>query len=157
MDESDYKILDQLQKASDLPLTELSKSVGISKTACWNRIRRMEEGGIIKGRHVSLNRFALNLPIVVFLSITVGQHSPSWVADFTRIVEQFTAIVEVHRLTGAGADYQLKIICETINAYDSLQQKLIAQIEFTSMSTRVSLEEIKQSCVLPLQHARLRA
>ena len=152
MDVIDYKILSQLQKTADLPLSELAKRIEISKTACWNRIRRLEEDGVIKGRHTILSRDKLGLPIVVFLSITVGRHSPDWVERFTSLIEEFDEITEVHRLTGEGADYQLKIICQTINDYDALQQKLIAQIDFTAMSTRVSLQELKQSYQLPLHY-----
>lgn len=152
MDIIDYKILAHLQKLTDLPLSELAKRVEISKTACWNRIRRMEEDGVIKGRHTILDRQKLKLPIVVFLSITVGRHSPAWVDRFTNLIEEFDEITEVHRLTGEGADYQLKIICPTINDYDVLQQKLISQIDFTAMATRVSLQELKQSYQLPLHY-----
>ena len=150
MDVLDYKILQQLQNSADLPLSELAKRVGVSKTACWNRIRRLEEEGIIKGRHTILDRDKLGLPIIVFLSITVGRHSPQWVERFTAIIQDFDEITEVHRLTGEGADYQLKMICQTIHDYDLLQQKLISQIDFTSMSSRVSLQELKQSYHLPL-------
>ena len=47
MDELDKKILNILQTNSTIPLTELSKRVGISKTPCWNRIKKMEESKII--------------------------------------------------------------------------------------------------------------
>ena len=152
MDIIDYKILQQLQKSADLPLSELAKRVEISKTACWNRIRRLEEDGIIKGRHTILDREKLSLPIVVFLSITVGRHSPQWVERFSALIEEFDEITEVHRLTGEGADYQLKVICQTIHDYDLLQQKLISQIDFTAMSSRVSLQELKHSYQLPLYY-----
>ena len=89
---------------------------------------------------------------MVFLSITVGRHSPDWVKRFTDVVSRFQEIVEAHRLTGEGADYQLKIVCPDIDAYDSFQQKLINEIEFTSMSSKISLREIKWTQCLPLSH-----
>ena len=65
MDITDYKILNQIQKKADIHLIELANLIGLSKTACWNRLRRLEEEGVIIGKFIQLNRFALNLPIVV--------------------------------------------------------------------------------------------
>ena len=145
-------IITLFQLCADMPLSQHSRRVGISQTALWNRRRRLEERGIVKGKIMALDRQALDLAVVVFLSITVGQHSPRWVEEFQRVVADYPEIVEVHRLTGAGADYQLKILCPSIEAYDVLQQSIISRIQFTSMSTRIALSEIKFTNQLPLAH-----
>ena len=150
MNVTDYKILEQLQKRADIPLSELANQIGLSKTACWNRLRRLEEEGIIIGKFVQLNRFSLNLPIVVFLAITVRRHSKEWLSQFQFLIDQYPEIIEAHRLTGEGADYQLKIVCSSIKSYDKLQQELIERIEFNSMSTRISLSELKNINSLPI-------
>ncbi len=67
MDEIDKNILTILQENSDISLSNLSRRIGISKTPCWNRIRRMEENGIITKQATILNRHAIGLPIVVFI------------------------------------------------------------------------------------------
>ena len=152
MNKIDFDIITILQIDADMPLSQLSRRVGISKTALWNRLQRLEERGIVKGKIMALDRQALDLAVVVFLSITVGQHSPGWVEEFQRVVADYPEIVEVHRLTGAGADYQLKILCPSIEAYDVFQQSIISRIKFTSMSTRIALSEIKFTNQLPLAH-----
>ena len=154
MDDTGLKLIKQLQLTADLSLSELSRRVGISKTACWNRMQRMEEEGIILGKKVLFDRESLGLKIVVFLSITVGRHSTDWVEKFSSLVEQFPEIIEVHRLTGEGADYQLKVVCPSIDAYDSFQQNLISKIDFTSMSSKMSLKQLKDTSILPLSHLR---
>ena len=138
--------------SADLSLAELSRRVGISKTACWNRMQKMEEEGIVLGKQVLFDRNSLGLKIVVFLSITVGRHSTDWVERFTAVIEKFPEIVEVHRLTGEGADYQLKVVCPSIELYDLFQQNLISKIDFTSMSTKMSLKQLKDTSLLPLSH-----
>ena len=60
------KISTIIQKNAGLPLSEISKSVGISSRPCWNRIKKMEEGGVISARTIVLNRKAINLAVVVF-------------------------------------------------------------------------------------------
>ncbi len=146
----DKKILGLVQNKADLQLSEIARHVGISKTACWNRVRRLEEIGVIEGRFTKLNRFALDLPVVVFLAITVRRHSKEWIKQFKFIIDQYSEIMEVHRLTGDGADYQLKIVCSSIEDYDKLQQELIEKIEFNSMSSHVSLLELKSTTALPI-------
>ena len=152
MDDTSLKLIKQLQVSADLSLAELSRRVGISKTACWNRMQKMEEEGIVLGKQVLFDRNSLGLKIVVFLSITVGRHSTDWVEKFTEVIEKFSEIVEVHRLTGEGADYQLKVVCPSIELYDLFQQNLISKIDFTSMSTKMSLKQLKDTSLLPLSH-----
>ena len=152
MDDTGLKLIKQLQVSADLSLAELSRRVGISKTACWTRMQKMEEEGIILGKQVLFDRNSLGLKIVVFLSITVGRHSTDWVEKFTEVIEKFPEIVEVHRLTGEGADYQLKVVCPSIELYDLFQQNLISKIDFTSMSTKMSLKQLKDTSLLPLSH-----
>ena len=154
MDDINIKLIEGMQKNANLSLLELSKSVGISKTACWNRLQKMEQQNIILGKTILFNRNALNLPIVVFLSISVGRHSLNWVKEFSTVIERFPEITEAHRLTGEGADYQLKIICPSMEAYDILQQELISEIDFTAMSSKISLKEIKTEQSLPLSHLK---
>ena len=102
MDAIDLHLVRQLQKQADIALTELSRRLGISKTTCWNRIQRLEENGVITGKYTQFSREELGLSVVVFLSITVGRHSPEWVNRFISVVERFPEIVEAHRLTGEG-------------------------------------------------------
>ena len=150
MDAIDKKILALIQNKADLPLSEISRRVGISKTPCWNRIRKLEEIGVIQSRVTILNRHSIGLPIVVFLSISVSRHKSDWTQKFIKTINSFNEIIEVHRLTGSGSDYMLKIVANSIDDYDQFQQRLIEEVEFTSMSTSVSLQEIKHIYSLPL-------
>jgi DNA-binding Lrp family transcriptional regulator len=152
MDAIDLKLIRQLQQQADMPLAELSRKLGTSKTTCWNRLQRLEERGVIAGSYMALNREALGLSVVVFLSITVGRHSQDWIDRFSAVLDASPEIIEVHRLTGEGADYQLKIVSPDIETYDRFQQQLIGKLDFTSMSTRMSLKEIKQTPHLPINH-----
>ena len=151
MDNIDKKILEELQKNSSQPLSELSKKVGLSNTPCWNRIKKMEEAGVISARTIVLNRKAINLSIVVFLSIRVSHHSKDWITSFQEIIDKNEEIIETHRITGSDADYLLKIVASSIENYDKFQQKLISELDFTKMSSSISLQEMKNSHILPLK------
>lgn len=150
MDVVDKNILQVIQENATLTLADISKRVGLSVTPCWNRIRKMEENGIIVGRQTLIDRSKVNLPIVVFLSLTVSGHTENWVEKFVKTIESYDEIVEVHRLTGASADYVLKIVAESVKDYDDFQQQLIQKLDFTKMSSSISLQELKQTCSVPL-------
>ena len=152
MDNIDKQILSELQKNAVIPLSELSKRTGISKTPCWNRIRKMEEDGTIKSRVTVLDNKKINLNIVVFLSVSVSSHSEEWLIDFQKILTQYDQIIETYRLTGSSTDYMLKIVSPSIEEYDKFQQQLINEIKFTKMSSSIALKEIKKIHSLPLDY-----
>ena len=152
MDKIDKIILSVLQKNATLPLSELSKRVGISKTPCWNRIRKMEEEGIINSRVTVLDNKKINLNIVVFLSVSVSSHSQEWLDDFKVTLSKYNQITEVYRLTGSTTDYLLKIVAPSIEEYDKFQQHLINELKFTKMSSSIALKEIKKIHSLPLDY-----
>ena len=152
MDKIDKQILFELQKNATIPLSELSKRVDISKTPCWNRIRKLEEEGVINSRVTVLDNKKINLNIVVFLSVSVSSHSEEWLINFQKILTQYDQIIETYRLTGSSTDYLLKIVSPSIEEYDKFQQQLINEIKFTKMSSSIALKEIKKIHSLPLDH-----
>ena len=152
MDDIDKKILSLLQNNATLPLSELSKRAGVSKTPCWNRIRKMEEEGVIKSRVTVLDNKKINLNIVVFLSVSVSSHSKEWMSDFQKILTRYDQIIEAYRLTGSSTDYLLKIVAPSIEEYDKFQQHLINEVKFTKMSSSIALKEIKKIHSLPLDY-----
>ena len=151
MDNIDKKIIFILQRQADLPLSEISKRVGLSQTPCWNRIRKLEEDGVIEKKVTIINKTKVNLPITVFLMITVRHHNSDWMNKFNQILKKFKNILEAHRITGSQADYIIKIVAGSIEEYDEFQQVLIKNIEFNSMSSGISLQELKSTTILPLK------
>ncbi|MBL6674970.1 MAG: Lrp/AsnC family transcriptional regulator [Alphaproteobacteria bacterium] len=152
MDNIDKKILEELQKNSSIPLSELSKKVGLSNTPCWNRIKKLEEEKIIKSKSIIIDNKKINLPITVFLSISIQNHTEQWLKNFEKIVNKYDQIIEVHRLTGSNSDYQITILSPSIEEYDKFQQLLIKEIECTNMSSHISLQTIKKNYKYPLNY-----
>ena len=150
MDYIDKKILEELQKNSSQTLSELSKKVGLSNTPCWNRIKKLEEEKIIKSKSIIIDNKKINLPITVFLSISIQNHTESWLKNFEKIVNKYDQIIEVHRLTGSNSDYQITILSPSIEEYDNFQQTLIKEIECTNMTSHISLQTIKKNYKYPL-------
>ena len=152
MDLIDKKILQELQKNSSIPLSELSKKVGLSNTPCWNRIKKLEEDKVIIAKTILIDNKKINLPIKVFLSISIQNHTEIWLNKFKKVIQKYDEIIEVHRLTGTNVDYQITILSPSIEEYDLFQQKLINEIECTNMSSHISLQTIKKNNNLTLNY-----
>ena len=152
MDEIDKHILQELQKNSSIPLSELSKKVGLSSTPCWNRIKKLEENKIIKSRTIVLDNKKVNLPITVFLSISIQNHTEEWLTNFKKVILKHNEILEVHRLTGSNSDYQITILSPSFDEYDKFQQNLIKEIECTNMNSSISLHTIKKNSNISLDY-----
>ena len=151
MDKIDKKILSILQENSSLPLSTIAKRVDLSTTPCFNRIKKLEEDGVIKKRVAILDNNKINLPIIVFLSISVVSHNDEWLKKFVNKITSFEEVVEVYRLTG-DTDYIVKVLTNSIEEYDSFNQKLINDVSFRSLKSNIVLKEIKNNTMLPLKH-----
>ena len=138
MDIIDKKILSIIQVNSSVPLATIAKKIGLSTTPCFNRIKKLEEDGIIKKRVALIDHNKINLPVIVFLSVSVAAHSEEWLEDFIKKLNNYEEIVEMYRLTG-DTDYLIKVVSESIEKYDKFNQKLIKEINFRSLKSNIVL------------------
>ena len=153
IDDIDKKILSILQKDATIPLTELSKKVGISITPCWNRIKKMQKEEIIVSRITVVNNKKVNLPLIAFLSISIPNHTKEWLSRFTKIIKKYDQIVETHRVAGTS-DYILKILSPSMDEYDKFQQILINETGCINMQTSFSQKEIKKQNYVSLEYVK---
>ena len=150
MDNIDKKILSILQDDATLPLSELSKKVGISTTPCWNRIKKLEKDKIILSKTIEVDNEKINLPETTFLMISVSDYAEEWLNNFESVVNKEDRIIEVLRISGSIGDYLLKILSTSKKDYDDFQQELIKKIQCTNMISNFSLKTIKKFKKIPL-------
>ncbi len=152
MDSKDKRILELLQQNAMYTAGELADEVGLTTTPCWRRIQKLEEQGYIKSRVALLDRQKMNVGITVFVSVRTGQHSRDWMDRFIKAINNTPEIVEAHRLSG-DTDYMLRIVVPSIEEYDSLYQRLIRELEFLDLSSSFSMQELKSTTSIPVNHA----
>lgn len=140
----DKKILNIIQKNASISLSDLSRKVGISKTPCWNRIKKMEEEKIILSRVTVIDNKKVNLPLIAYLSISIPNHTQEWLMNFMKIIYKYERIVETHRVAGSS-DYILKILSSSMDEYDKFQQIFINETGCINMQTSFSQKEIKKT------------
>jgi Lrp/AsnC family transcriptional regulator len=155
MDATDRKLLDILQHDAGLSLDDLSARVGMSRNACWRRIKRLEDDGVIKARVTLLHASRINVGLTAFIALRTTEHSAKWLDQFSKAVRDIPEIVGVYRMTG-DVDYLLQAVIPDVAAYDRLYKRLIGKITLADVSSSFVMEEIKSTTVLPLDYAASR-
>jgi Lrp/AsnC family transcriptional regulator len=156
MDAIDRKLLDILQHDAGLSLDDLSARVGMSRNACWRRIKRLEDDGVIKARVTLLHASRINVGLTAFIALRTTEHSAKWLDQFSKAVRDIPEIVGVYRMTG-DVDYLLQAVIPDVAAYDRLYKRLIGKITLADVSSSFVMEEIKSTTVLPLDYAASRS
>ena len=125
LDPVDKKILAALQRDATISLVQVSESVGLTSTACWRRIKKLEDKGIIAARVTLLDAKELGLGLCGYVMIRTSNHGHEWIDRFLETVLGLPAVVELHRTTG-NVDYLLKIGMANVAAHSrSLAAQLI--------------------------------
>ena len=147
-DEIDRKILDIIQSDSSYSMDEISAFVNLSRNACWRRIRRMEEAGIIKARVALVEPSSINLGLSAFVMIRTNSHDTSWAEKFDKVVKCFPEIIGAHRMAG-DLDYILRVRVRDVKDYDNFYQTLISRISISDISASFVMDDIKDTTALP--------
>lgn len=153
LDAMDVKILDLIQNDATIAVADIGKSVGLSTTPCWRRIRRLEEAGIVQRRVAILDPTKVHAGVTVFVSIKTDVHTIEWLEAFHEVVVEFPEVVEFYRMSG-DIDYLLRVVVPSIEAYDAFYKKLISRISITKVSSAFAMEQIKYTTAVPLTFIR---
>lgn len=128
LDRIDIKILTALHEDVMIPNAAFSKLVGLSPGPCLQRVKRMEESGLIAGYQAEIDVHRLADTITVFTEVTIADHRREDFATFEKGIAQFPEVVECHLISG-GYDYLLKFVSRSVSDYQSSIERLLdAQI-----------------------------
>ena len=108
LDELDLKILTALQREGRMTKLKLAETVHLSPTPVWERLRRLEQAGVISGYHARINLEKLTRPTIVMVEMTLKRHRREDFDHFEAAVRDIPEIVECYA-TGGGIDYLLKV------------------------------------------------
>jgi Lrp/AsnC family transcriptional regulator len=148
IDKTDNAILTLMQRDASLSVGMLAEQIGISKSACWRRIQKLEENGIIRQQVTLLEPAKVGLSLTVFISVRTNQHNANWAANFKQTVEEIPGVMEVYRM-GGDVDYLVKAVVRDMTGYDQLYQKLLCA-DLMEVTAGFVMETIKQTTALPL-------
>lgn len=152
LDQIDRKVLDILQANAKITNAQLSKEIGLSPAPTLERVKKLEQHGIIQSYHAHLDREKVGLGVTTFVQVTLTGHKKDVTDSFVKRVNDIPEIIECHHITGSG-DFFLKVIAKDIPAYQKLLLECINEIEeVASTQTMVILSTFKESKVLPIPH-----
>lgn len=121
LDDVSWQILAELQENARISFTELGRRVGLTAPAVAERIRRMEDAGVIAGYRVELNREKIGQGLLAYIRVATDQNT---CFHFGSIVErEFPEVLECHRVTG-GDSYVVKIAVPSVRELESLLDRL---------------------------------
>lgn len=149
LDSADKALLRLVQTDSTLSIDDLAERVNLSRNACWRRLRRLEEEGVIRARVALADPVKLNLELTVFIAVRTSRHDADWAERFSAAVQDIPELLGVYRTAGE-IDYILHARVPNVAAYDRLYKKLTARIEMQDVSASFVMEEIKEVTALPL-------
>ena len=138
-----------MQKNASLSIEEISDRIALSRNACWRRIRRLEDDGIINKRVAIVNADALDLGQMVIVLISTNSHDPKWLSLFRSAIAEMPEIMGAHRMSG-DLDYILRVRVRDVRAYDKFYQRLISKVPISNVSSSFVMEDLKDSTELPL-------
>ena len=154
LDEIDSRILAELQANARLRNVELAEKVGLSASPCLRRVRRLEELGIIKGYATLVDQQAVNLPVSVFIQVTLEKQIEPALELFERQIREWPEVMECYLMTGE-ADYMLRVVTEDLREYQKLVLECLTQIPVVStIRSSFALDQIKYTTALPTGHLR---
>ena len=152
LDKTDRRLLAELQIDASESLERIGQRVGLSRNACWNRIRKLEEAGVIKARVALVEPAKVNLGLSVFIAIRTNEHDPEWLETFARETGAMPEIQGVYRTSG-DLDYLIRARVPDVAAYDALYQRLIRKVRLADVSASFVMQEIKETTALPLNYS----
>jgi Lrp/AsnC family leucine-responsive transcriptional regulator len=121
MDSYGRKLLAELQANARLSVAELARRIGLSPTATTERLKQMEEIGIIHGYTLDIDREALGLEVMAFIRMSCGGQNYHRLLDYVQTLEE---VRECHHLTG-GDDFLLKVTTTTMADLEALIEALL--------------------------------
>ncbi len=116
LDERDLKILAVLQKNGRITKTELAERVNLSPTPCWERLKKLEQSGVIEGYSANISLKILGSFSVIFMEAEINSHRAEDFEKFENALQDIPEIAECWAV-GGGIDYILKFVCKDVDTY----------------------------------------
>jgi len=153
LDRFDWRILEAVQREGRIGKARLAEVVGLSATACWERLKRLEASGVVSGYHARLNLEKVSPLITVMVEITLEQHRQADFRRFEAAIRQIPEVVECLS-TGGGIDYLMKVIVPGLEDYQALMDRLLdAELGIERYFTYVVTKRVKTDGLPPLRGA----
>jgi len=143
LDNYDQNILKLLQTDGRMTITELSDRIGLSKTPCLNRVKKLETKGYIRGYRAVINHELVEDNHIAFVQIKMDDTKTQALNAFNAAIKEIPEVVQCHMIA-SHFDYLLKVRTNNMESYRKvLGEKISALPHVQNSSTFVVMEEVK--------------
>lgn len=151
IDKTDKEILNILQLDCTISVKEIAEKVGLSTTPTYERIKAMEQSGVIKNYVALLDRHKIGVGILVYCNIVLKEQSKKALLDFEKAIINIPEIIEVISISG-NYDYMLKIAAKDIARYNDFVMNVIANIpNIGQYHSNIVLNEVKKNTAYKIE------
>jgi len=151
MNDLDKKLIVALQTSARMKNVDLARELSISPSTVMDRIRRLEDSGLIKGYRGIINPEMLGLTIQAFISVSLVRHEVGLIHEFEERIKQISHVRSCYHLTGAF-DYLLYVVAQNQQQLGELVKKWIASIPgIGKVETFLMLSEVKPDEGWPIE------
>jgi DNA-binding Lrp family transcriptional regulator len=127
-DKKDLLILKLLQQNARITVKEISEKIHLSTTPVHERIKRMEECGIIKQYATLVDNTKVNKSLMVICYVSLKEHGKNAGSKFIKVINNLNEVIECFSISGEF-DFMLKVVCEDMNAYYDFHVNKLSEIE----------------------------
>lgn len=145
LDKIDNRIIDALIENGRITITDLAEKVGLSKTPCQARLKRLTDEGFIVGFRVILDPEKMGLDHIAFTSVKLSDTREAALGEFNKEVKKIREVEECHMIAGPF-DYLLKVRTSDIKRYRLvLGEKISTLPHVASTSTFVVMQNVRDA------------
>jgi DNA-binding Lrp family transcriptional regulator len=149
-DKTDRKILDALQENARITNIELAQKVGLSPSPCLQRVRRLQQSGLISRYVTLLNPLALGLTVSVFIQVSLEKQVERALEMFEKAIRSRPEVMECYLMTG-DADYLLRVVVADVQSLERFIVNYLSKIPgIASIKSSFALKQVKYKTALPL-------
>lgn len=150
LDDTDRRILKVLQADGRITNQDLAQKCHLSPTACYDRVKRLKERGVITGYTALLDPKAIDRALLIFVEVLLERTTGEMFDQFAAHVRRTPEVLECHMVAG-GFDYLIKARVRDMDAYRQfLGDTLVQMPGVRETRTYAVLEEVKATTQLPL-------
>ncbi|MBX3252506.1 MAG: Lrp/AsnC family transcriptional regulator [Chitinophagaceae bacterium] len=128
LDEKDFAILRLLQQNARMTVREISDIIHLSTTPVHERIKRMEESGVIRQYATLLDHAKVKKGLMVICYVSLKQHNKTAGARFIKAIQEMNEIIECYNISG-DFDFMLKVVAENMDAYYNFHVNKLSEAE----------------------------
>jgi len=151
LERKDRVILSELQRDSRLTMQQLADKVGMSSSACWRRVRSLEDAGVINRYAAILDTKKAGFTLSSMTLVTLARHERQHVDNFIKEVMRHPEVLECFATSGES-DFHLRVVVEDMDAYNAFLDDFIFRLPGVSqVRSDIVLKEIKVDTALPFR------